>query len=49
MLVHLHLPDPVYGVDTTCGECDTPLPVGVVAFKQRWHVGRVCLRCQRAA
>jgi hypothetical protein len=49
MLVHLHLPDPVYGVDATCSECDTPLPVGVVAFKQRWHVGQVCLRCRRAA
>lgn len=47
MLIHLHLPDPVYGVDTACPECDSPLPVGLVAFRQRWYVGQVCLRCRR--
>jgi hypothetical protein len=47
MLVHLHLPDPVFGVEAACGDCDAPLPVGVVAFRQRWYVGQVCLRCRR--
>ncbi len=49
MLVHLDLPDPFSHMEPACPECDTPLPVRVVAFHQRWHVGQVCLRCRRPA
>ena len=41
MLVHLHLPDHLFDADTASRECDTPLPVGVVSFRHRWHVGQV--------
>lgn len=49
MLIHLHLSEPPgYGIKADCLGCETPLPVGIFAFRQRWHVGQVCLRCRRA-
>jgi hypothetical protein len=46
MLVHLHLPD-LISMDNTCPQCDTPLPVRVVCFRQQWWVGQICPRCHQ--
>jgi hypothetical protein len=48
VLVHVHVPDAV-GVVGACRHCDTPLPVRVVEFRHRWHVGQICLRCRYPA
>lgn len=50
MLVHLHLPDPLSSnFEEFCLDCGTYLPLRVIAFRQRWYVGQVCLRCRRNA
>lgn len=46
MLVHIHVADQDAVVPTNCPQCEAPLPVRLISFRQLWYVGQVCLRCR---